>query len=83
MTLNVTIPVPETLETQVRRFRDRLPEALERGLRDLMAEQSGDFQDEAAIIDLLTSGPAPEQVLEMTPSPELQARASDLLSRNK
>jgi hypothetical protein len=71
------------METQVKRFRDRLPEALERGLRDLMSEQSGGFQDEAAIIDLLTSRPIPEQVLAIRPSPELQARASELLARAK
>ena len=83
MTLNVTIPISPTLETQVKRFRDRLPEALERGLRDLMAEQSSGFQDEAQIINLLTSRPTPEQVLAINPSPELQARASELLARSK
>lgn len=83
MTLNVTIPISETMETQVKRFRDRLPEALERGLRDLMSEQTGEFQDEAKIIDLLTSRPTPEQVLAIKPSPELQARASELLFRSK
>jgi hypothetical protein len=83
MTFNVTIPISETMEKQVKQFRNRLPEALERGLRDLMAEQSGAFQDEAAIIELLTSRPTPEQVLAIKPSPELQARASELLSRSK
>ena len=83
MTLNVTISVSETMESQVKRFRDRLPEALERGLRDLMAEQGGGFQDEAAIIDLLTSRPTPEQILAIQPSPELQARASELLLQSK
>jgi hypothetical protein len=83
MTLNVTISIPETMESQVKRFRDRLPEALERGLRDLMAEQSGGFQDEAKIIELLTSRPTAEQVLSITPSPELQARTSELLEQNK
>ncbi len=83
MTLNVTIPISDTMEKQVKRFRDRLPEALERGLRDLMSEQTGEFQDEATIIDLLTSRPTPEQVLAIKPSPEFQARASELLSRSK
>ena len=83
MTLNVTIPISETMEKQVKQFRNRLPEALERGLRDLMAEQSGAFQDEAAIINLLTSRPTPEQVLAIQPSPDLQTRASELLSQSK
>ena len=49
----------------------------------MLAEGRGEFQDENAIIELLTSQPTPEQVLAIRPSPELQARVSELLSRNK
>lgn len=83
MTFNVTIPVSESLEKQVKRFRDRLPEALERGLRDIMAEQAGKYQDEATIIELLTSSPPPEEILSIQPSLELQERASRLLAKSK
>jgi hypothetical protein len=63
-----------------------LPEALERGLREMIAEQgehSGHWQDENAIIELLTSRPNAEQILVIRPSPELQARVSELLARSK
>jgi len=83
MTVDITIQVPDTLGQQLRRFRKRLPEILERGLREMLAEKPGEFQDENAIIELLTSQPAPEQVLTIRPSPELQARVSELLDRNK
>ncbi len=83
MTFNVTIPVSESLEKQIKRFRDRLPEALERGLRDIMAEQAGKYHDEAAIIEMLTSNPSPEKILAIQPSLELQERASYLLAKNK
>jgi len=36
-----------------------------------------------AVIELLTSHPTPKQVLAIRPSLEFQARASELLSRNK
>ena len=39
--------------------------------------------EDAGIIELLTSCPPPKQVLAIRPSLELQARASELLSRNK
>ena len=81
--IEITIQIPETLEQQVQRFQDRLPEALERGLRDLSTEHSTTFQDENRIMELLSSQPPPGQILAIQPSPELQARVSELLERNK
>lgn len=83
MTVDITIQVPDMLGQQLRRFRERLPEILERGLREMLAEKPGEFQDENAIIELLTSQPTPEQVLAIRPSPELQMRVSELLGRSK
>ena len=57
-------------------------EVLERGLRELLAETEA-IQDERTMIAVLASPPAPEQVLALRPSAELQARASELLSRSK
>ncbi|MBI1802060.1 MAG: hypothetical protein HY259_10140 [Chloroflexi bacterium] len=81
--MELTIQVPDDLGRQLERFRQRLPEVLERGLRELIREDVGGLPDEAAIIELLTSAPGPEQVLAIQPSAALQARASDLLARNK
>ena len=83
MSMQITIEVPDTLEHQVQRFRTRLSEALERGLRELSAEEAGDFKDESAIIELLSSRPTPEQILAIHPSPEFQERVSDLIYRSK
>ena len=83
MTVDITIQVPDMLGQQLRRFRERLPEILERGLREMLAEKPGEFQDENAFIELLASQPTPEQVLAIRPSPEFQARVSELLGQNK
>jgi hypothetical protein len=83
MTVEITVQVSDVLGQQLRRFRQRLPEILERGLREMLAEEPGEFQDENAIIELLTSQPTPEQVLAIRPSSELQARVSELLGRSK
>lgn len=83
MAMEITIKVPETLGRQLQPLRERLPEMLERGLREILAERSGDFQDENAIMELLTSQPKPEQVLAIRPSPEFQARVSELLGWSK
>jgi len=86
--MEITIQVPYALGRKLQHVRDRLPEILGRGLREVadetsVAEESSDFQDESAIMELLTSQPSPEQVLSIRPSLEFQARVGDLLRRNK
>lgn len=83
MTIEITIQVPDALGQQLQRFQDRLPEVLERGLREVMADHTDAFEDESAILALLASQPSPEQVLALHPTPELQERISDLLLRSK
>ena len=83
MAMEITVQVTEKLGQQLQAWQGRLPEILERGLRELMAEQSSLVQDESAIMDVLTSRPTPDQVLAIRSSPELQARVSELLQRNK
>jgi hypothetical protein len=83
MTIEITIQIPDALGRQLQQVRDRLPEVLERGLRDVLADSGDSFPDERTIMAVLTSQPTPEQVLALHPSPELQARASELLDRSK
>ena len=82
MTIEITIQVPDALGQQLQQLHDRLPEALERGLREIASEATATPNDEQSIIAILTSQPTPEQILAIRPSPELQARASELLSRS-
>jgi hypothetical protein len=83
MTIEITIQVPDTLGHQLRQFQERLPEVLERGLREILTENVTEPHDEQSIIAVLTSQPTPEQVLAIRPSPELQARARELQERSK
>jgi hypothetical protein len=79
----ITIEVSNTLEQQLRPFRHRLPEVLERGLRELATDHAIALPDADTIIELLISQPTPKQVLAIRPSLEFQARVSELLARNK
>ncbi len=83
MSVDFTIRVPDELGHRLERYRDRLPEVLERGLREVAAEGEQEFGDESEIVSLLASRPTPEQVLALTPSAELQSRVSELLRRSK
>ncbi|MEC4817094.1 MAG: hypothetical protein SAK29_28070 [Scytonema sp. PMC 1069.18] len=81
--MQITVEVSEELGQQLQQFQDRLQEIIERGLQELLSEQSGNFLDEKEIIALLTSQPIPEQILAIRPSPEFQTRVSDLLAQSK
>ncbi|MFN8484898.1 MAG: hypothetical protein U0768_17830 [Anaerolineae bacterium] len=81
--MEITVQVPDKLGRELQQVQDRLPEVLERGLREVLAETTPQFQDEQTIISVLASQPTPEQVLALHPSPALQARASELLARSK
>jgi hypothetical protein len=83
MSIEITIRVPEELGRELERFRDRLPELLERGLRDVQGVSISDDADAAAILAALASQPTPEQVLALRPSGAMQARVSELLLRSK
>lgn len=81
--MKITVEVPDDLAQKLQQFQARLPEILERGIQELLNEQSDQFQSEGEIIELLASQPAPEQVLGIRPSPTLQARMSHLLAQSK
>jgi hypothetical protein len=83
MTVDITIRVPDDLGRELDQYRDRLPELLERGLRDLQLETTADEVSADDIIAVLASQPTPQQVLAIRPSDQMQARASDLLARSK
>ncbi|MEJ1932818.1 hypothetical protein WDZ92_21635 [Nostoc sp. NIES-2111] len=81
--MQITVEVSEELGKQLQQFQGRLQEIVERGLQELLSEQSSNFLDEKQIIALLASQPTPEQILAIRPSPEFQARVSDLLAQSK
>jgi hypothetical protein len=83
MSVDITIRVPDELGRRLEEFRDRLPELLERGLREISEEGESRFGDEQAIVDVLASRPTPEQVLAIRPLAEMQSRAGELLRRSK
>jgi len=83
MTVEITVQVSDVLGKQLQRVRGRLPEILERGLQEVLAEKPWEFEDENTVMELLASQPSPGQVLSIRPSPEFQTRVSELLRRNK
>jgi hypothetical protein len=79
----ITVEIPEQLGRELQPYRERLPELLERGLREIQSVPTTSFQDVEEIVRLLASQPTAEQILAIKPSANFQARVSDLLSRSK
>lgn len=80
----ITIDIPDDLAQRLQQFQAQLLQVLELGLQELETQQrSANFLDEQDIILLLASQPTPEQILAIRPSPEFQARVSDLLAQSK
>ncbi len=48
--MQITVEVSEELERQLQQFQDRLQEIVERGLQELLSEQSGNFLKNGATI---------------------------------
>lgn len=83
MSISFHIKVSDALGQQLQTMQDRLPEILERGMRDMLAGQTTTFHDADEIIAVLASQPTPDQILNIQPSSKLQIRIHDLIARNQ
>lgn len=78
--VEIIIQVPEALAAKLEPVRARLPEVLEHGLDELSPLPNQTYH---YILDFLVSRPSPEAVVSFGPTPEMQARASALLEKNR
>ena len=76
--VQMTIAVPDNLAERLMSARDRLPEILELGLRQLTT-----IQGYSEVIEFLASGPTPQALVEYHPSPKVQERVRELLEKNR
>ena len=81
--MEITLQVPDELGQELQQYQNRLVEILELGLQSVVAQASGSFSDENAILELLASQPDPAKVLALQPSAEMQERVSNLLRIGK
>ena len=79
----ITLQVPDDLADRLQRQRERLPEILELGLRELYATAQSGFAGAAEILELLAGLPSPKEILELRPSEALQKRVQELLEKSR
>jgi hypothetical protein len=82
--VQITIDIPDDLAQRLEPFQAQVSQLLELGLQEFESQQQpANFLDEQEIITLLASQPTTEQILAIRPSPEFQARVSELLAQSK
>jgi hypothetical protein len=81
--MQIILEVPDRLGEKLQQLGDRLPETLDRLLKESASAETISYQDDLEIVELLASQPSPEAILAIRPTPALQNRMSELLARNK
>ena len=81
--MEVTFELSEDMFLQINPIRERLPQILELGLRELNATAQSGFSGVAEVLEFLASLPTPEVIVALRPSATLQAQISELLGKNR
>jgi hypothetical protein len=82
--MQVTVSVPDELVSELKALgTGRLPQVLESGIRQLKGDKDYHFVGLTEVLEALARLPTPEEVLDLHPSPALQARIEQLLEKNR
>ncbi len=83
MLSTVTLNIPKELAIRLRPLESQLPQILELGLRGLNAAKQPGFEGASEILEFLANLPSPEEIIELRPSKDMQARITYLLEKNR
>jgi hypothetical protein len=78
--LEMTIQVPEPLAEELTAHRERMPEVLAYGLRQLSPLPNEIYQ---YILQFLISSPSAEEIVAFSPTPAMLERVSVLMDKNR
>lgn len=82
--MQLTVNVPNDLAPQFAQAgEENFAQILALGLREWRARGGDEFPGLNSIIERLAQLPEPRDVLALSPSPEMQLRASELLEKNR
>jgi hypothetical protein len=81
--MQVTIDLPENLAVRLESNRGELEKIVELGLREFRASSAVGYKSLADVLEFLAGLPAPEEIIALRPSEELQNRIDELLEKNR
>jgi hypothetical protein len=77
----IRLRIPDELAERLGGREDELAQILELGLREM--DSAAGFAGAAEVLELLASLPAPEDILALRPSQELQRRVDELVEKSR
>ncbi len=77
------ITVPDELVPRLQLHQHQLTQILKLGLRELEAKPSGYFNGLSDVLEFLANLPTAEEILNLRPSPQLQAQLEQLLEKQR
>ncbi len=81
--MQVTIDLPENLAVYLQTNRQNLPQIFEAGLREFKASSSVGYKSVADVLEFFVNLPAPDEILALRPSAEMQEKIDELLEKNR
>ena len=81
--MKVTLDLPDELAADLRPYEHQSASIVAAGLREVKARGGAQFHGLAHVLEKLAELPSPQEVMALRPSPELQARISELLRKNR
>ena len=81
MVLNIEIS--DELLSRLKPVENKLPEIIELGMRELLARKEVGYHGAAEVLEFLAKLPSPEEIIELRPTPSLQAEIDELLAKNR
>ena len=81
--MQVTIELPENLAVNLQSHKGKLSQIFELGLREFKASSSIGYKSVADVLEFFAGLPAPDEILALRPSAEMEAKIGELLEKNR
>ncbi len=81
--MQVTIDLPENLAVNLQSHKGKLSRIFELGLREFRASSSIGYKSVADVLEFFAGLPAPDEILALRPSAEMQTKIDELLEKNR
>jgi hypothetical protein len=81
--MSTTVTIADDLAQQLKPYEAQLAEILQLGIREWQARNETEYSGISAVLEMLASLPAPDEVLALRAAPPLQQRIDALLEKNR
>ncbi len=79
----VILDLPEEMMIRLHGLEEKLTQIIELGIRELNASSQIGFKGFGEVLEFLASLPSPEEIIALSPNPDLQGRIDFLLEKSR